>query len=236
MAESTALLLTCEHAGNRIPREYQYLFRDCRTLLAGHRAYDYGALPCARTLARRLRAPLIAAAYSRLLVDLNRSPGHPALFSARTRRLPPAGRQRLLARYYHPHRQRVEDWIRARITSGVSVVHVAVHTFSPSLNGVARRADIGLLYDPARHGEAALCRHWLAALRDAGGGKIAVRRNYPYRGVSDGLTRHLRTLFPARRYSGIELEINQKRLRRSAGSRRLLPVLLSHTLQQALRG
>jgi predicted N-formylglutamate amidohydrolase len=236
MAEAPALLLSCEHAGNRVPRGYQYLFRNCRTLLTSHRAYDFGALPCARTLARRLRAPLIAAVHSRLLVDLNRSPGHPALFSARTRRLSQAGKQLLLARHYYPYRHRVEDWIRARIIAGIPVIHIAVHSFSPSLNGIVRRADIGLLYDPARRGEATLCHRWHAALHEASGGKIAVRRNYPYRGVSDGLTRHLRTLFPATRYSGIELEINQKLLRRDARSRRLLAVLFSHTLQLALQG
>jgi predicted N-formylglutamate amidohydrolase len=234
MADAPDLLLSCEHAGNRIPREYQELFRNRRTLLASHRAYDFGALACARALSRRLSAPLIAAVCSRLLVDLNRSPGHPALFSACTRRLTPAGKQRLLARYYHPHRRRIESWVRARAAVGIPVVHVAVHSFSPSLNGVARRADIGLLYDPARKGEAALCRRWQSALRDVAGGRLAVRRNYPYRGVSDGLTRHLRTLFSTGLYVGIELEINQKLLRRHAGSRQQLAVLLAHTLRQAL--
>ncbi|MGE0289829.1 MAG: N-formylglutamate amidohydrolase [Bradyrhizobium sp.] len=236
MAEAPVLLLSCEHAGNRIPPEYRPLFRNSRRLLAGHRAYDPGALACARALGRRLRAPLIAAAYSRLLIDLNRSPGHPALFSTRTRQLPSAEKQRLLARYYRPHRDRVEHWIRERIAAGTPVVHVAVHSFTPVLNGAARRVDIGLLYDPARPGEAALCRRWRAALRDAGGGDFAVRRNHPYRGVSDGLTRHLRTRFPAARYAGIELEINQKLLRRDAAARRRLAAVLAHTLREALQG
>jgi len=236
MADAPILLLSCEHAGKRIPSEYRTLFRNCRSLLASHRAYDYGALASARDIGRYLRAPLIAASCSRLLVDLNRSPGHPALFSSRTRRLSPAEKERLLARYYHPHRQRVEDWIRARIAARIPVVHVAVHSFSPSLNGVARRADIGLLYDPARKGEAALCRRWRVALRDAGGQNLAVRRNYPYRGVSDGLTRHLRTRFGAGLYAGIELEINQKLLHRDAGCRQGLAVLLARSLRLALHG
>jgi predicted N-formylglutamate amidohydrolase len=232
MAEAPVLLLTCEHAGNRIPREYAHLFRNCRRLLAGHRGYDFGALACARSLRRRLQAPLLAGRYSRLLVDLNRSPAHPALFSERTRALPGSAKERLLARYYYPHRQGIEDWIRARIARGGTVVHVAVHSFTPVLDGVARRADIGLLYDPARRLESALCRRWRAALRDTAAGGLAVRCNYPYRGVSDGLTRHLRTRFSAARYAGIELEINQRLLRDSG--RRRLTQLLATTLRQVL--
>jgi predicted N-formylglutamate amidohydrolase len=232
MAETPLLLLTCEHAGNRIPRAYASLFRGCRRLLAGHRGYDFGALACARGLRRRLQAPLLAGRYSRLLVDLNRSPAHPALFSERTRALSRPEKERLLARHYHPHRQEVEGWIRARVAAGGTVVHVAVHSFTPVLDGVARRADIGLLYDPARRSESALCRRWRAALRDAAGAGLVVRRNYPYRGVSDGLTRYLRTRFAAARYAGIELEINQ-RLLRNGGAPRLVR-LLATALQRAL--
>jgi hypothetical protein len=37
-----------------------------------------------------------------------------------------------------------------------------------------------------------------------------VRRNYPYRGWSDGLTTALRRRFAERAYVGIELEVNQR--------------------------
>ena len=233
MADAPALLLSCEHASNRIPREYLHLFRGCRPLLAGHRAYDAGALACARVIGRRLRAPLIAASCSRLLIDLNRSPGHPALFSALTRTLPREEKRRVIARYYQPHRMRVERWAAAQIAAGRRVVHVAVHSFTPVLDGVARRADIGLLFDPGRDTVSALCARWRDALREAGGDSLAVRRNYPYRGASDGLTRHLRARFPVSRYTGIELEINQKRLR-SNSARGHMAVLLATTLRRAL--
>lgn len=234
MAEAPALLLTCEHAGNRIPAEYRVLFRGAARLLAGHRGYDFGARVLAHALARRLHAPLIAAVYSRLLVDLNRSPGHAGLFSTRTRGLPPSEKQLLLARYYRPHRERVEHWITARVSAGVPVVHVAVHSFTPVLDGVTRRTDIGLLYDPAREREAALCTRWCADLRAAD--TLVVRRNYPYRGVSDGLTRYLRARFPALHYAGIELELNQALLRRDTTTHQRLPALLAATLRGILAG
>jgi len=92
------------------------------------------------------------------------------------------------------------------------VVHVSSHTFTPVRNGIVRRADVALLYDPARAPERRLCRHWQRALQ-ALARRWRVRRNYPYRGSSDGLTRYLRERFAADEYVGIELEINQKHVR-----------------------
>jgi hypothetical protein len=38
---------------------------------------------------------------------------------------------------------------------------------------------------------------------------LRVKKNYPYRGWTDGLTTTLREQFPAKRYVGLELEVNQ---------------------------
>jgi predicted N-formylglutamate amidohydrolase len=79
-----AVIVTCEHGGNHVPPPYRALFRGRERLLASHRGWDPGALTAARELARVLRAPLIFSRVTRLLIDLNRSPGHRALFSAVT--------------------------------------------------------------------------------------------------------------------------------------------------------
>jgi predicted N-formylglutamate amidohydrolase len=155
-----------------------------------------------------MRAPLIYSEVTRLLVDLNRSPGNSGLFSDISRQLPKATRDDILTYHYFPHRQRIERWIAARIRARRAVLHVAVHSFTPVLAGMVRSAELGLLYDPRRDWETELCRHWQQALRETAP-TLRVRRNYPYRGISDGLTRHLRTLFPLDAYAGIELEINQ---------------------------
>src|SRR5258708_4265355 len=85
---SDSFLITCEHGGNRIPAPYRALFRGSRALLDTHRGYDAGALVMARELARAFKAPLVSSTVSRLLVDLNRSVGHPQLFSPATRGRP----------------------------------------------------------------------------------------------------------------------------------------------------
>ena len=163
----------------------------------------------AKALAGALRAPLVTSTVSRLLIDLNRSIGHPHLFSAATRSLPASLRAEVVARHYRPYRVEVERLVGQRVARGRRVVHVSSHSFTPKLYGEVRRADVGLLYNPGRRGEAELCARWMAALA-ARAPELKVRRNYPYAGKGDGLTSHLRRRFPPGVYVGIELEVNQK--------------------------
>lgn len=219
------LIVSCEHGGNAIPKPYRHLFKAHHALLASHRGVDIGALDYARRMAARFNGSLFTANISRLLVDLNRSPGHPALFSAVTRALPADERQLILGRYHRPHRQRVTEAVRAAITSGHTAIHIACHTFAPVLEGRLRTMDVGLLYDPCRREERCFCDRWKQALRRADRA-CRVRRNAPYKGVSDGLATFLRTLFP-QHYLGIEVELNQCHL--SAGKaqwRRLCAAVL----------
>ena len=160
-----AFLITCEHGGNRIPAPYGPLFRGQRALLASHRGYDRGALAMARALASSFGAPLVASTVSRLLVDLNRSVGHPRLFSTATRGAPASVRARIVDRHYVPYRMRVECLVSQSIARRRRVVHVSSHSFTPELDGNVRRADVGLLYDPGRHGEVELCARWQASAR-----------------------------------------------------------------------
>jgi predicted N-formylglutamate amidohydrolase len=94
------------------------------------------------------------------------------------------------------------------VSRGRRVIHISSHSFTPELDGKVRRADVGLLYHPGRHGEAELCARWKASLA-ALAPELVVRRNYPYAGKGDGLTSHLRLRFPPGAYVGVELEINQ---------------------------
>jgi predicted N-formylglutamate amidohydrolase len=222
------VLLTCEHGGNDVPGDYERLFSGRRRLLKSHRGLDIGARDAARYLQRRLDAPLICARVTRLLVDLNRSAAHPALFSDLTRRLAAADRLDILARYYHPYRQLVAEWIASSIRRGQRVLHISVHSFTPVLDGATRRADVGLLYDPERAGEARFCRDWQRQLAGRDGPWV-VRRNYPYRGTADGQVLELRRRFSGRDYLGIELELNQATLA-NARSR----VALLHDLGSSL--
>jgi predicted N-formylglutamate amidohydrolase len=178
-------------------------------LLESHRGYDPGALVMARALAGALRAPLVTSTISRLLIDLNRSIGHPQHFSAAVRGAPAKLRAKIVEQHYRPYRVQVERLVRQSVSRGRRVIHISSHSFTPELDGKVRRADVGLLYDPGRHGEAELSARWKASLA-AFAPELRVRRNYPYAGKGDGLTAHLRLRFPPGAYVGIELEVNQR--------------------------
>jgi predicted N-formylglutamate amidohydrolase len=203
------VLLTCEHGGNRVPAKFARHFREHRALLDSHRGYDPGALELARTCAKHLQAPLHFATVTRLLVELNRSPRHPSLFSIVTRTLPKIERETLLAQHYHPYRNRIVAAADEAIESGARVIHLSFHTFTPNLDGDIRRADIGLLYDPRRVGEVALCAQLKRSLNTRRP-ELIVRKNYPYMGKTDGFTTALRKRWDASTYVGVELEVNQR--------------------------
>ena len=201
-------IITCEHGGNRIPAPYRPLFRKQLTLLNSHRGYDPGSLVMAKALASAFAAPLVASTVSRLLIDLNRSIGHPQLFSAVTRAAPAEIRSQIVDEHYRPYRMQAEHLITQAVARGHRVIHISSHSFTAELDGKVRGTDVGLLYHPARRGEAELCARWKDTLA-ASAPELRIHRNYPYAGKGDGLTSHLRMRFTPGDYVGIELEVNQ---------------------------
>lgn len=225
------LVISCEHGGNAVPARYRPLFAPYAPLLSGHRGYDIGALAVAQDLAAAFDAQCFYSTTTRLVVDLNRSLGHPRLFSPATRRLPRASRRELLGRHYLPYRRAVGAQVEAAIR-GDLVVHLSCHSFTPVLDGEVREADIGLLFDPRHEIEARLCAAWRSRLLESGRG-LQVRRNYPYRGVSDALTTGLRRRFADGRYLGIQLEVNQKHPQGAEDDWCALRGLLAETFERA---
>ena len=233
LSGSSRLVITCEHGGNRIPAPYHDLFRSHQALLDSHRGFDPGALTMAKALATALAAPLVASTVSRLLVDLNRSLGHPRLHFELIRTAPAEVRQQVVERHYQPFREQVEHHVRQAIADRGHVIHISSHSFAPELEGKVREADIGLLYDPARPGEVDLCARWKASLK-ACAPEFTVRRNYPYAGKGDGLTTWFRRRLPPSAYVGIELELNQKHVSGPASQWTALREAIVNSLRRAL--
>ncbi|MHA6247843.1 N-formylglutamate amidohydrolase [Pontibacter sp. CAU 1760] len=202
------LILTCEHGGNKVPAPYQPLFENHQELLASHEGYDIGALELFQQL-EGLAQKSFSAETTRLLIELNRSLHHKKLFSVVTQPLPKEDKQLIIKTYYSPYREQVENLIHDFVMAGRTVLHIAVHTFTPVLKGEERDAAIGLLYDPQRKPEQAFCRDWKNALNQQAP-DLLVRFNYPYLGIADGFPTYLRHKFSASEYIGIELEVNQK--------------------------
>jgi len=200
------LVLTCEHAGNEIPQDFQALFEPYQAVLNTHKGLDLGALDVFQSL-KPLASFHSYETTSRLLIELNRSLHHKDLFSKISKELDAERKDLLIKTIYKPYRDNVEGKISKYLAEGQQVLHLSIHSFTPIWNGTSRNCDLGILYDPKRKEEKAFAKELKEkVLKNS---DFKVRFNYPYKGSSDGFTTHLRKRFP-NNYLGIELEINQK--------------------------
>lgn len=206
---AVTFILTCEHAGNEIPANLDHLFKGHEEVLYSHKAIDFGALRLAKHLETVLELPLYFSTVSRLVVEANRSLDNDALFSEYSKKLSAPEKQAVLEAYYYPHRHQVTEKIEAEIAQGNQVCQLAIHTFTPVMDGNVRKADIGILFDPEQPLE-----HTLAVQLQQNLLHQNIERkvlfNSPYLGTDDGFPPYLRKKFLKEQYAGFELEINQK--------------------------
>ena len=199
-----SILITAEHASRRIPARWAGLFDGHEAVLDSHRAWDPGTRELAQALSAELNAPLLLGQVSRLLVDLNRSATHRQLFSEFSRGLTNGQRAELMESYWQPHWTAYDAHI---VAAPLQLVHLACHSFTPVFNGVDRRADIGLLYDPSRLAEKQLARSIATEI-----GRVRpdwkIRMNDPYRGTANGLGQQHRRRYSGARLVTVELEVN----------------------------
>ena len=229
----SALLITCEHGGNKIPKKYQPQFRsrEAKALLETHRGWDPGALLVAKDVAKLTGAEIFSAEVSRLLVDLNRSENHTNAFSEFSSPLSAAEREKILEAYHRPYRREVSTWL-ANKTRAKQVLHFSIHSFTPVLHGITRSCDLGILYDPKRPLERKVAGLLKEEFRMRFP-ELRTRMNYPYKGYSNGFTTQLRKELAPEAYSGIEIELNQRLASelKSSSSR----IQFSKSLAQALQ-
>ncbi len=222
----SSAIITCEHAGNNVPDEYQFLFKDTDEILQSHHGWDPGAIEIAHWLGLRRNISLFYSNVTRLLIEANRSVGHPQLFSIYSQSFTEEVKEKIKQQYYFPYRNAVENCIHSLPKP---TLHLSIHTFTPELNNIKRKTDIGLLFDPSRKLESTCCNHLrekLTFLLPS----YQIDLNEPYAGVDDGFTTYLRTKFVDEDYAGIEIEVNQKYF--SEDDR----VKISTSLNKALKG
>lgn len=226
----TKFIFTCEHGGNLIPDEFSKLFKSHSSLLNSHRGYDIGILDIFKTFTKHFNSPGYYNEISRLLIELNRSPHHKNLFYEITKQLDVETKQTIINKYYLPYRTKVEQLVQNFIKSGHNVIHISFHSFTPKLNGILRKADIGLLYDPKSKKEQGFCKRWKEQMLNIAP-NLNIRFNYPYLGIADGFTTFLRKKYGKINYVGIELEINQILLN-STNNKRYVSELLVNSFEQ----
>ncbi len=224
MINDFKLLVTCEHASNKVPSFARNL-NISDEILDTHCGFDIGAFDVYKDLVKKTKPDFCSAGqYSRLFIDLNRSLWNKTVFSefwegckpvrADFERQSPRAYDNAVAKYqvlrkkafayYLNYRDEIENFVRS---AEMPTIHLAIHSFTPVLNGNERDADIGILYDPNRPSEKEIADVIISEIH-ARAPELKVRRNYPYQGKSDGVCTAMREISPL--YAGFEIEFNQR--------------------------
>lgn len=227
-ARSSAWLVTCDHASNRVPGEIGGgSLGLCEAEMGRHIAYDIGAAGVTRHLADLLGAPAILSRFSRLVIDPNRGEDDPTLIMKLydgtivpgNRHLGAAERERRLDTYYRPYHAAYAELAGRR----ADTIIVAIHSFTPRLNGRAPRPwHVGIL---RADWDQRLSRPLLDLLRAEP--DLCVGENQPYAGhlPGDAIDRH--ALVPGRPNALIELrhDLISDPVGQRAWAERLAPLL-----------
>lgn len=200
------ILITCEHGGNLIPKEFLDIIQIDNNVLNSHYGYDAGALDLANFLYKNLKeqynCKILINTITRLLIDFNRSLNHPKLFSKYSKKLPENYKKFLLEKY-QIFRNNSKNYIEDSFKKNIKTLHLSIHSFTNILNQKIRKTEIGILFDPKRQDEYQFAKIIKSNL------SYQCHFNLPYRGISDGHTQSLRLSF-TKNYLGIEIEVNQK--------------------------
>ncbi|MFK7984873.1 MAG: N-formylglutamate amidohydrolase [Sandaracinaceae bacterium] len=172
------ILVTCEHATQRMPDGYAWPAAD-RRLVDTHWAYDLGALELASELAGSFSAREVSSRFSRLLIDPNRPEDSPTLFRADAEGGPVAlnqdvsktERARRIEGLWRPYHAAVDRLV----ADSRAPILVSMHTFTRFYEGAWRDLEIGVLFDR----DEALAEQIAEALSRAG---LQVALNEPYSG------------------------------------------------------
>lgn len=148
------ILLVCDHAACQFPRVLGDMGLDPFARRC-HLAIDIGAGPLTEYLADRLGVTAVLAQYSRLVVDCNRELLDAGAFLEYADGIVVPGNRKLseddknarAAAIYWPYHNAINTQIQRFLATGVRPAFIAVHSFTPVLNGKVRPWEIGVLWD-----------------------------------------------------------------------------------------
>lgn len=213
---ASPFLLLADHAGNRVPRALGDLGLP-ESERARHIGWDVGIAALARAVSARLNAPLVLQRYSRLVIDCNRDPAAASAVpevSDGTRipanlGLSADDRQARVAAIHTPYQHAIAAQLAARDSRGERSILVALHSFTPSMDGFARPWLAGVLHH--RHND----RFAHALLESLRARVPMVGDNEPYKMDGTDYTIPLHAFAAGRPYA--EIEIRQDLLGDEAG-------------------
>lgn len=176
------ILLVCDHASGRFPEALGDMGLDPFTRRC-HLAVDIGAGPLTECLSDSLGVTAVLAQYSRLVVDLNRELLDPGAFLEfgdgivvpGNRHLHLADKEARAEAIYWPYHRAIDRQIERLKSIGPPPIFLAIHSFTPVLNGEARPWQVGILWDKDRR----LAEFFIEEFRAAG---FVTGDNEPYSG------------------------------------------------------
>jgi len=179
---TSPILLVCDHASRRFPAALGTLGLD-PVALRCHLALDIGAGALTEHLASTLSVTAVLCQYSRLVVDCNRELMDPGAFLEfgdgivvpGNRNLHPEEKKARADEIYWPYHDAVVRQVERLRSIGPPPIFVAVHSFTPVLNGESRSCQMGVLWDTDR----VTAEIFVHDLREAG---FQVGDNEPYSG------------------------------------------------------
>jgi len=206
-----------DHAGRRIPRRLGGLGLPPQEL-ERHIAWDIGSLALARRVAAALDAPLVAQAYSRLVIDCNRDPQVPTSIPTVGESIAIPGNLDLSAaeirarrtEIFDPYHDRLRELLDARLADRRPTVVVAQHTMTDVFKGVRREMHAAVLYNRDRRFAGLVLE---SLRRDPA---LLIADNEPYF-VSDETDYTIPRHAEARGLPYVELEIRQDLVGAEAG-------------------
>jgi predicted N-formylglutamate amidohydrolase len=178
------VLIACDHASRCIPQNLGNL-GVTDTDLQTHVAWDIGAGDVARALGAILGVPVVLGSNSRLVVDCNRNLDDPTAFPATSDGIAVPGntslgadeRARRADAFYWPYHHAIRDQLRNLEQLAAAPAVIAVHSFTPEMDGVARPWQIGALWDK----DPRIAVPFMEALANADSA-LVVGANEPYSG------------------------------------------------------
>jgi len=218
-------MIVVDHAGKRLPRRVGDLGLPAAEL-GRHIAWDLGALGLARLLAARLDAPLVAQAYSRLVIDCNRDPGVATSIPVIGEWIEIPGniglsataRAARRAAIFEPYHRRIRALLDARLAAGRRTILIAQHSMTDVFKGVRRAMHAAVLYNRDRRFAGLV----LAALRRVP--DLVIGDNEPYF-VSDETDYTIPRHAEARGLPHVEIEVRQDLLGDATGQARWAALL-----------
>jgi len=227
-------LIVADHAGNSMPRALGRLGVpeiECER----HIAWDIGISAVCRLVADALDATLIQQNYSRLVIDCNRMPGSQTSILEISELTPVPGNMGLsegqraarVREIFRPYHDRIETELDRRRQAGRPAALIAMHSFTPVFEGIARPWHAGVLYnrDPR-------FAHLLLALLEREDG-LVVGDNEPY-SVTDASDYTIPVHGERRGLHHIAIEVRQDLIGDDQGQRtwdRLLARSLPHAFR-----